>query len=54
MKNELLTCFVCHKQHKRSDTDQYVYHDSVGVVCLSHHGVEKWYKELNELATKKA
>ena len=46
MKNELLSCRVCKAKHKRSDVDNYVYHESFGVVCTKHHGVKEWYKKL--------
>jgi hypothetical protein len=39
-------CKICGKIWKRKETDNYYYHDSVGVVCRNHKGVEEWYNEL--------
>jgi len=46
LQNEILVCKVCKAKHKRKDVNDYVYHDSFGVVCLKHHGVKEWYEQL--------
>ena len=44
LKDEKLPpCRCCGKVWKRHETDKYVYHKSIGVVCLHHHGVKEWY-----------
>lgn len=45
-------CVCCRKVWNRDETDKYVYHVSRGYVCLDHHGVAKWYKELLDKANK--
>ena len=53
LSEELLPgCVICKRQWKRKDVDQYVYHDSKGVVCKSHPGVLEWFNELVEKAGK--
>ena len=49
---KLSPCIVCKKVWKRGEVDKYVYHNSVGVVCLHHHGVKEWYKQLLIQASK--
>jgi len=39
-------CCICGDWHIRQDTADYVYHQSVGVVCVKHHGVKEWYNKL--------
>ena len=39
-------CVICGKVWKRKDAKYWVYHRSVGVVCLSHRWVSKWYANL--------
>jgi len=46
ISEDIMTCSVCKKQHKRHETDKYVYHSSVGVVCIDHKGVKEWYEKL--------
>lgn len=44
-------CKICGKEHFRGDGKahlEWYYHESVGVVCRDHEGVEEWYKELLE------
>lgn len=45
-KENLPPCKICKKVWKREETDKYVYHESVGIVCRHHHGVQQWYDEL--------
>lgn len=55
-KEFLPPCFVCKKVWQRKDTDKYLYHESIGVVCQHHHGAQKWYddllKEMNDKLVK--
>ena len=46
------SCIVCKKPIIR-EINNWVYHDSVGVVCRHHQGVEAWYIELLHAARKK-
>ena len=39
-------CYVCKKERFRDESELWVYHVSVGVVCKHHHGVMIWYNEL--------
>lgn len=41
-------CFVCKKVWKKTETDNFVSHESVGTVCKHHYGVEAWYKKLTK------
>jgi len=45
-EENLSPCVKCNKIWKRKDTDKYVYHSSVGVVCVDHKGVKEWYNKL--------
>lgn len=44
--NEVLYCKICKRGHFRQDTAGYVYHKSIGVICIHHYGVKEWYEEL--------
>ena len=39
-------CKICGKVWKRKDVSHWLYHNSIGVVCRHHHGVQKWYDDL--------
>lgn len=49
-------CFICKKVWKYKDSGKWVFHDSVGIVCIHHEGVQKWYdnllKEMNDQLVK--
>lgn len=43
-----LSCYVCKKElHKVNDKDSYVILNSVGAVCLKHHGIKEEYEREN-------
>ncbi len=51
------TCYVCKKERFKDESSTWVYHQSVGIVCVHHHGVKQWYNDLlksaeNELKQK--
>jgi hypothetical protein len=45
-------CVICKTEHFRDNTEDWVYHDSVGVVCKKHPGVMNWYNALIDVATE--
>lgn len=47
-------CKICGKRHMSENNSDWVYHQDVGTVCIHHHGVEKWYKELIEKVNKES
>jgi hypothetical protein len=39
-------CHICGKIWKRKDVAHWLYHESIGVVCRHHHGIQEWYDNL--------
>lgn len=39
-------CRICGDWHIQQDTADYVYHQSMGIVCAKHHGVKEYYEKL--------
>ena len=47
IENEFVhPCVICGKRWQRKDVGKWVYHESQGVLCLKHKGVEEWYNRL--------
>lgn len=51
--NQVGPCKICGTSHLREDTRDWVYHESIGVVCTKHHGVREWYQGLLDKANDK-
>ena len=45
-KHSVGKCYICKQEHFRENTEEWVYHVSIGVVCKKHPGVMSWYSNL--------
>ena len=51
-KESVGKCVICGVEHFREHVELWYYHDSRGVVCRNHPGVEQWYQSLIKAAEK--